>query len=145
MITPPVIDKRAPLPESQDYAFLRERGLEHIRALSGRIWTYHNLHDPGVTTLEVLCYALTDLGRQFREKGRYDPRDRPEADADELFFETGIRLVASMQVAQATKANLTAIAAIADRIDGKVAQAIELTGEDGGAVVLNYIPCLPDK
>ena len=33
-----------------------------IRALSGKVWTDHNLHDPGITTLEALCYALTDLG-----------------------------------------------------------------------------------
>lgn len=36
-------------------------GLEHIRALAGRVWTDHNLHDPGITSLELLCFALTDL------------------------------------------------------------------------------------
>ena len=29
--------------------------------MSGGAWTDFNLHDPGITILEVLCYALTDL------------------------------------------------------------------------------------
>ncbi|MGB3801812.1 MAG: hypothetical protein WA952_18485, partial [Lewinella sp.] len=41
---------------------LRESGIAHIAALSGDLWTDHNLHDPGITMLELLCYALTDLG-----------------------------------------------------------------------------------
>jgi len=36
-------------------------GLKHIQQLSSKIWTDYNLHDPGITTLELLCYALTDL------------------------------------------------------------------------------------
>jgi len=36
-------------------------GLEHAQRLAGLIWTDYNVHDPGVTTLELLCYALTDL------------------------------------------------------------------------------------
>lgn len=62
MILPAVIDKNKPLDDSQRYAFLREQGLEYIQDLSGKIWTDHNSHDPGITILEVLCYALTDLG-----------------------------------------------------------------------------------
>lgn len=49
-------------PEYLDFQMLREVGLEHIRKLSGDIWTDHNTHDPGITILEVLCYALLDLG-----------------------------------------------------------------------------------
>lgn len=45
---------------------LRRIGLEHIGELSGKIWTDHNVHDPGVTMLEVLCYAMLDLG--YRSK-----------------------------------------------------------------------------
>lgn len=36
-------------------------GLEHAQRLASRLWTDYNVHDPGVTTLELLCYALTDL------------------------------------------------------------------------------------
>lgn len=40
---------------------LYDLGLEHVQRLSGLVWTDYNVHDPGVTTLELLCYALTDL------------------------------------------------------------------------------------
>lgn len=50
------------LPATQDFNYLREAGFKYIQQLSGKIWTDHNLHDPGITILEVLCYALMDLG-----------------------------------------------------------------------------------
>lgn len=40
---------------------LRTEGLRLAQTLSGHAWTDYNLHDPGVTLLEQLCYALTDL------------------------------------------------------------------------------------
>ncbi len=45
-----------------DFEELRRLGVEYIAQLSGDLWTDHNTHDPGITILEVLCYALTDLG-----------------------------------------------------------------------------------
>lgn len=48
--------------QSMDYALLREEGLNHIQQLAGKIWTDENAHDPGITILEVLAYAITDLG-----------------------------------------------------------------------------------
>lgn len=45
------------LDQQQLYAI----GLDHVRRLSRQLWTDHNLHDPGITTLELLCYALTEL------------------------------------------------------------------------------------
>ncbi len=50
------------LTPTQDFSYLREKGLEYVQQLSGKLWTDHNLHDPGITILEVLCYALMDLG-----------------------------------------------------------------------------------
>jgi hypothetical protein len=44
-----------------DFTGLRRQGLEYAQQLSGEIWTDYNLHDPGVTILEQLCFALTDL------------------------------------------------------------------------------------
>lgn len=40
---------------------LRSAGIAEIQALSGSVWTDYNAHDPGVTILEQLCYALTEL------------------------------------------------------------------------------------
>ncbi|MFW5663412.1 MAG: hypothetical protein ACOCYD_00080 [bacterium] len=45
-----------------DYAFLRKEGLKYIEQLSHKLWTDYNIHDPGITMLEMLCYAITDLG-----------------------------------------------------------------------------------
>ena len=57
----PSINRQIALPPALDYRLLRAEGLAHIQRLSGEVWTDHNLHDPGITTLEILCYALTDL------------------------------------------------------------------------------------
>ncbi|MBC8071760.1 MAG: hypothetical protein IAG13_25770, partial [Deltaproteobacteria bacterium] len=47
---------------SMDYARLRAEGLELLGRLAGAQWTDFNTHDPGITILEQLCYAITDLG-----------------------------------------------------------------------------------
>ena len=57
-----VIPKNRRLSLPQDYEALRAQGLKHIEALSHAIWTDYNAHDPGITTLEALCYAITELG-----------------------------------------------------------------------------------
>jgi hypothetical protein len=49
------------LPHSQDYAYLRARGLHYIERLAHDVWTDHNIHDPGITLLELFCYAITDV------------------------------------------------------------------------------------
>jgi len=40
---------------------LFELGLQQVRAYASAVWTDHNIHDPGITALELLCYSLTDL------------------------------------------------------------------------------------
>jgi hypothetical protein len=47
---------------SENYAALREAGLAHLEALGSDLWTDYNAHDPGITLLELLAYAITDLG-----------------------------------------------------------------------------------
>ncbi len=59
-------EKNSGFPEYIDFATLRSEGIDHIAAFSGKVWTDHNLHDPGITTLEALCYVLTDL--DYRSK-----------------------------------------------------------------------------
>ena len=48
--------------QSENYDFLRKEGIEYLQKIVGDIWTDYNVHDPGVTILEILCYAITDLG-----------------------------------------------------------------------------------
>lgn len=45
-----------------DYAALRQEGIRQLERLAGGQWTDFNVHDPGITILEQLCYVLTDLG-----------------------------------------------------------------------------------
>lgn len=60
--TPVTIKPYVELPKSMDFYHLRREGIRHVQNLSGNIWTDYNEHDPGVTILEQLCYALTELG-----------------------------------------------------------------------------------
>ena len=48
--------------DSENYDLLLEKGISLVQNYSGENWTDYNYHDPGVTLLEQLCYALTDLG-----------------------------------------------------------------------------------
>ncbi|POY37288.1 hypothetical protein C3K47_05855 [Solitalea longa] len=56
------IPKNRQLPQAMDYEFLRKEGLRHIENLASDLWTDFNVHDPGITILEALCYAITELG-----------------------------------------------------------------------------------
>lgn len=44
-----------------DYAALHREGIRQLERLAARQWTDFNAHDPGITILEQLCYAITDL------------------------------------------------------------------------------------
>lgn len=57
-----ILHKNPRLANSEDYHFLRQKGMEYIEALGNKLWTDYNIHDPGITLLELLCYAITDLG-----------------------------------------------------------------------------------
>jgi hypothetical protein len=58
-----VISRRPPDQKSQDYAFLRKVALEQVlQKVASESWTDHNVHDPGITMLEALCYAVTEAG-----------------------------------------------------------------------------------
>jgi hypothetical protein len=56
------INRADALPLSQDYQALLEKGYELIAQYSGALWTNYNDSDPGITILQNLCYALTELG-----------------------------------------------------------------------------------
>ena len=47
--------------EGEDkYTQLQKKALENIQRLAGNVWTDYNLHDPGVTLLDALNYALLE-------------------------------------------------------------------------------------
>ncbi len=49
-----------------DFQYLKQKCIEEIQKLSGSVWTDYNFHDPGVTIVEILAFALTDLGYRTR-------------------------------------------------------------------------------
>ncbi|NIJ54697.1 hypothetical protein [Dyadobacter arcticus] len=53
--------KSNPLLTAEDFGFLKQEGIEHIQKLAGETWTEYNTSDPGITILEAVSYAITDL------------------------------------------------------------------------------------
>jgi hypothetical protein len=50
---------------AMDYALLRQEGIRLLERMTGSLWTDFNSHDPGITILEQICYALTDLANRI--------------------------------------------------------------------------------
>ncbi|MBN2238793.1 MAG: hypothetical protein JW712_03385 [Dehalococcoidales bacterium] len=68
---PQVISPDLPEQPGMDYAGLRKEAVEFISKRAGDYWTNYNPHDPGITILELLCYAITDLSYRLE----FDIRD----------------------------------------------------------------------
>jgi hypothetical protein len=60
------VSAQKPAEIALDYEALRKIGIGHIEKTASSLWTDYNIHDPGITILELLCYVITDLG--FRSK-----------------------------------------------------------------------------
>ena len=82
------IPKNVETKDDLDYSFLRGKGLEYIEKLSGNLWTDYNTHDPGITMLEVLCYAITDLGMRMEMpiENILAPEDKTAQKISDQFF-----------------------------------------------------------
>ncbi|MET3026580.1 hypothetical protein ABXT06_07895 [Flavobacterium sp. UW10123] len=50
------------LPPYQDFNFLKDEAIDYIQNHIGNEWTNFNPSDPGMTILDQVCYALTELG-----------------------------------------------------------------------------------
>ncbi|MBL0739542.1 hypothetical protein JI750_21805 [Flavobacterium sp. GN10] len=53
---------RLQLPPYQDFNFLKDEAIDYIQNHIGNEWTNFNPSDPGMTILDQVCYALTELG-----------------------------------------------------------------------------------
>lgn len=62
MEQPQSIPRKEPTGDVLDYGYLKQVATDVLQGLSGKIWTDYNLHDPGVTLLEILAYAVTETG-----------------------------------------------------------------------------------
>lgn len=85
MSTSLIIPKDPVYPPSMDWLQLRREGIAHIENLASDIWTDYNLHDPGITILEILCYAITDLGY----RSNMAPADLFAAPNQDAFYTAG--------------------------------------------------------
>jgi hypothetical protein len=55
------ISRQPPSTTALNFAELRRAGIEHLERIVGPLWSDYNVHDPGITLLELLCYAITDV------------------------------------------------------------------------------------
>lgn len=56
------LPRGAPVNPLENAWALKATALDHIRQLAGKVWTDHNIHDPGIAILDLLCFAVSDLG-----------------------------------------------------------------------------------
>lgn len=82
------INKRNPLSPPEDYEAMRAKGLKLIEQLGHGLWTDYNNSDPGITILEALVYAITDLGYRtgFDVKDLLAPENLTEDTWKEIFY-----------------------------------------------------------
>lgn len=59
------IPKKSATEDDLDFFYLRRKGIEYIESFGSKFWTDFNEHDPGITMLEMLCYAISDLGMRL--------------------------------------------------------------------------------
>jgi hypothetical protein len=88
MNTTPTISKIPPVEKTLHYKKLREEGMKYIQELGSEFWTDYNEHDPGITILELLCYAITDLGYRtsFPVQDLLASEEQSEANFQKQFF-----------------------------------------------------------
>ena len=80
------IPKQPEQKPAEDFYRLRREGIGFIEEMGSHLWTDYNTHDPGITILEALCYAITD----FAYRTGWDIKDiltppAPSPDPDEPF------------------------------------------------------------
>ncbi len=80
--------KANPLLPAEDYAALRKQGFKAIERLGSALWTDYNNSDPGITMLEAVCYAITDLAYRtgFEMKDLLAPEVLSEDTWRQIFY-----------------------------------------------------------
>ena len=80
--------KENPLLPAEDYVALRKQGFQAIEKLGSDIWTEYNNSDPGITMLEAVCYAITDLAYRtgFEVKDLLTPEELTEDTWKNIFY-----------------------------------------------------------
>ncbi|MCC5944818.1 MAG: hypothetical protein JJT94_07775 [Bernardetiaceae bacterium] len=87
---------------SLNFRQLYEEGLREAQHFSGENWTDYNIHDPGVTILEQLCYALTEMAYRAKfevadfltdpKTQKINPQRQSLYTADEIFVSNALTI-----------------------------------------------------
>jgi hypothetical protein len=111
-----IIDQ--PLPLSQDYRALKDEGLAYIQTHSGNEWTNLNNVDPGVTILEQLCYALTELGycNEFPVKDILTKRDGTLMVKEQFYLPEEILTTAPVTIADYGKCLIDGVSGVSNAV-----------------------------
>ena len=80
------ISNEPPEHPGMNFALLRQEGIEYIERLRGKLWTDYNTHDPGITILEQLCYAISDLSYRLSFEMKDLLAYPPDAETKKQFF-----------------------------------------------------------
>jgi hypothetical protein len=56
-----LISRKPPAAAALNFTELRQAGMEYLEKVVGALWSDYNVHDPGITLLELLCYGITDI------------------------------------------------------------------------------------
>jgi hypothetical protein len=82
------LSKANPLLPAEDYTALRKLGFRAIEKLGSAVWTDFNNSDPGITILEAVCYAITDLAYRtgFEIKDILAPERLTEDTWKQIFY-----------------------------------------------------------
>jgi hypothetical protein len=80
--------KENPLLPAEDYAAMRKEGFQLIEKLGSDYWTDYNNSDPGITMLEAVLYAITDLAYRtgFEIKDLLAPEQVTEDTWKQIFY-----------------------------------------------------------
>jgi len=99
-----------------DYEALRLEGIALLQRLTGHRWTDYNAHDPGITILEQLCYAITDLAYRISHD-LPDLLHEPTADGEEA-GEPFPHLFSPAQILSTAPVTLTDMRKVVLDVDG---------------------------
>jgi len=135
------IDKNPVLTTDQDYAALRAKGLHYIEELSHKYWTDYNEHDPGITIMEALCYAITELGYRI-DLPMQDLLTNPDgtiSDTQTLYTAKNILTQAPLTIDDYRKLLIDIVG-----VENAWLKAVEYNTVNGVNIAVNEVPIYAD-
>ena len=83
-------------PANTDFSALRDTAIKFLQKHNKELWTDYNYHDPGVTIMEQLCFAITDLA--YRTKFSMADLLQKQGSGTSSIFPASLRLLNTFPV-----------------------------------------------